>query len=56
MNTINSTCIYDLSFKWKSRKSFEIGLYNLKFITNAFKSYRANDVKLRILVVIATFS
>ena len=49
LNTIYSSCVYELLCRWRSKKSFEIDLDYLKFITNAPKTYRAGDVRSRIL-------
>lgn len=49
MNTIYSSCIYELLCKWRNNKTFEIDIDELIFITNAPKSYKPADVKRRIL-------
>ncbi|MBE7635037.1 replication initiation protein [Tenacibaculum finnmarkense genomovar finnmarkense] len=49
LKNLYSSYIYDLLCKWRNKPVFQIDLEHLRFVTNCPKSYRANDIKLRIL-------
>lgn len=49
LKNLYSSYIYDLLCKWRNKPVFEADLEHLRFVTNAPKSYRANDIKLRVL-------
>lgn len=49
LKNLYSSYVYDLLCKWRNKPTFEIDLEHLRFVTNAPKSYRANDIKTRVL-------
>lgn len=49
LKNLYSSFVYDLLCKWRNKPTFEIDLEELRFVVNAPKSYRANDIKLRVL-------
>lgn len=49
LKNLYSSYIYDLICKWRNKPTFVIDLEELQFITNAPKSYSANDFKKRVL-------
>lgn len=49
LKNLYSSYIYDLICKWRNKSTFEIDIEELRFITNAPKSYTPNDIKRRVL-------
>lgn len=50
MQTLYSSCIYDLLCKWRNKPTFEIDIEEIRFITNTLVKYKANkDFKKRVL-------
>ena len=49
LKNLYSSYIYDLICKWRNKPTFQIDLEELRFITNAPKSYSPNDFKKRVL-------
>jgi plasmid replication initiation protein len=42
MQTLYSSCVYDLLCKWRNKPTFEIDIEEIRFITNTVVKYKAN--------------